>query len=97
MEHIKVLQENGEKNGVFVAMAGGLEAGEMSYVWSGNHKFIIDHTSVYPGFRDAGVGKAMIMKAVEFARNNNLKIIPSCPFAAAIFRRYPEISDVKAV
>lgn len=66
----------------------------MTYSWAGNDKFIIDHTEVNPEFNGQGVGKKMVLSAVEYARENNLKIIPLCPFAKAMFDKMQEIRDV---
>ncbi len=35
-----------------------------------------------------------IIKAVAFAREKNIKIIPLCPFAKKVFDKTPEYSDV---
>jgi hypothetical protein len=36
----------------------------------------------------------MVLKAVEYARENGIKIIPLCPFAKSVFDKTPEIRDV---
>lgn len=92
---MKIEQFDEEKRGTFVATEEGKEAGKMFYVWSGNEKFIIDHTEVYPGFEGKGVGKLLLMEVVKFAREKQLKIIPLCPFAKSMFNKMPEISDVR--
>lgn len=82
------------KKGVFLAMENDTQAGMMSYTWAGSDKFIIDHTEVNPDFGGQGVGNKMVMAAVGFARENNLKIIPLCPFAKSVFDKTGEIRDV---
>lgn len=91
---LEVKQNNRETKGEFVATFDGKKAGLMTYSWAGADKIIIDHTEVEPEFNGKGVGKEMVYKAVEFARENNLKIIPLCPFAAATFKKNEEIRDV---
>lgn len=91
---MNIQQHNTETKGAFRAMDNETAAGEMTYVWTGTDKFIIDHTEVYEAYNGKGVGKQLLMKAVEFARENNLKIIPLCPFAKRMFDRMPEIGDV---
>ena len=66
----------------------------MTYTWAGQNKFIIDHTEVSSNFKGLGIGKEMVYAAVNFARKNNLKILPLCPFAKAIFDKNNEIKDV---
>ncbi|MGB3116817.1 MAG: GNAT family N-acetyltransferase, partial [Ferruginibacter sp.] len=41
-----------------------------------------------------GYGKKLVMQSVEYARKNNLKIIPLCPFAKKVFDRTESIRDV---
>ena len=66
----------------------------MTYTWAGDSKFIIDHTEVSPDFNGKGVGKKLVMAAVDYARANNVKIIPLCPFAKSVFDKVEEIRDV---
>jgi uncharacterized protein len=82
------------KKGHFKAVEEGTEAGEMTYVWAGTDKFIIDHTVGNPEFK--GIGTKLLDNAVAFAREKNLKIIPLCPFAKKMFDRKPELHDVLA-
>jgi predicted GNAT family acetyltransferase len=91
---MEIIQENNERNGVFKALEDNTEAGLVSYTWAGNDKFIIDHTDVNPDFKGKGVGKQLVMKAVEYARAQNLKIMPLCPFAKSVFDKNAEIKDV---
>ena len=91
MEIKNVKEGNG---GNFRAEIDGSEAGLMSYSNAGADKFIIDHTEVRPKYAGKGVGKAMVMSAVEYARDNNIKIIPLCPFAKGVFVKDESIRDV---
>lgn len=88
-----IQQEDGGK-GSFKAMEGTTVAGEMTYVWAGETRFIIDHTEVSPAFNGKGVGKQLLMAAVEFARGRKVSILPLCPFAKAMFEKNKDISDV---
>lgn len=91
---MEIQQINDIKRGYFEAVEDGKEAGKMTYTWAGDSKFIIDHTEVSPDFNGKGVGKKLVMAAVDYARANNLKIIPLCPFAKSVFDKVPEIDDV---
>lgn len=84
------------KNSAFIAMENETEAGKVTFVWAGEDKIILDHTEVESEFSSQGVGKKMVMAAVEFAREKNLKIIPLCPYAKSVFDKDPEIADVRA-
>ena len=91
---MEIKQINDTKRGYFEAIEEGIEAGKMTYTWAGDSKFIIDHTEVSEEYNGKGVGKKLLTAAVDYARNNNLKIIPLCPFAKSVFDKTDEIHDV---
>lgn len=91
---MEVIQEDDGKKGVFKAIIEDRTAGAMTYVWAGTSRFIIDHTEVDPRFNGRGTGKNLLMAAVDFARKNQVKILPLCPFARAMFTKIKEIRDV---
>lgn len=91
-----IIQENTSKKGAFKAIQNSIEAGVMSYTWAGDDKFIIDSTHVDEAFGGQGVGKKLLQKVIEFAREQQVKIIPLCPFAKAAFDKDPSLADVKA-
>ena len=67
---------------------------EMTYVWAGEEKIIIDHTEVDESLSGKGIGKQLVEKAVVFAREKAIKIIPLCPFAKSVFDKVKEFNDV---
>ncbi|AWH85444.1 GNAT family N-acetyltransferase [Flavobacterium album] len=91
---MEIIHFDDGKKGHFKAVEGDTQAGLMTYVWAGDDKFIIEHTVGNPEFK--GVGMKLLDKAVAFAREKNLKIIPLCPFAKKMFDRKEEIRDVLA-
>jgi predicted GNAT family acetyltransferase len=60
-------EDNGEK-GAFYITENGERAAEMTYVWAGANKIIIDHTEVGISLRGAGAGKQLVEASVHFAR-----------------------------
>ena len=93
---VKLAREDDGRKGRFTVAENGRPAGEMTYVWAGTGKFIIDHTEVAEAFGGRGLGKQLFLEAVAFAREQQLKILPLCPFARRMFDRYPEFADVRA-
>lgn len=91
---MEILQENNETKGrFFIEMDGKIEA-EMTYTWAGPHRIIIDHTEVNEILKGQSAGKQMVLKAVDYAREKQIKILPLCPFAHRVFQKLPEIRDV---
>jgi len=66
----------------------------MTYSKAGDTKIIIDHTEVDDSLRGQGAGKTMVMEAVKFAREHEIKILPLCPFAKSVFDKNQDIRDV---
>jgi uncharacterized protein len=85
--------EHGSKGG-FVIEQDNERLAEMTYSKAGDKLIIIDHTEVSDKLRGTGAGKQLVMKAVEYARNNHIKILPLCPFARSVFDKTPEVADV---
>ncbi|NDV46491.1 N-acetyltransferase [Paludibacter sp. 221] len=92
---MKIEQRNNEDKGIFLAKDGDKIIGEMSYVWSGSDSFIIDHTGVNGKYQNQGVGSKLVNSAVIYARENQLTILPLCPFARAEFDRHPDYAEVR--
>lgn len=93
---VEIKREDDGKKGRFVLFDSQKFAGEMTYVWAGDGKFIIDHTGVEEGYNGKGYGKMLVMEGIEFARKNKLKIVPLCPYANSVFNKNPDLADVKA-
>lgn len=91
----EIKHSNNEKNGSFEILFDGRHAGEMTYTWAGKDKFIIDHTEIEEMYNGKGLGKDLVMAAVEFARKNNFKIMPLCPFAKKVFDSNDSLNDVR--
>nr|WP_315150490.1 GNAT family N-acetyltransferase [uncultured Flavobacterium sp.] len=83
-----------DKNGFFHIDINGKTEAKMTFIFAGPDKIIIDHTEVNEGNNGKGFGKKLVAKAVEFAREKNIKIIPLCPFAKKVFDKTPEFRDV---
>ena len=91
---MEVLHEDDGKKGRFYIMENGQECGEISYVWTGEDKLIIDHTVVDPRLKGQNVGYKLVTAVVNMAREKNVKVIPLCPFAKAVMTKKEELQDV---
>ncbi len=91
---MEIKQEDNEKKGAFYIEQDGKRVAEMTYVWVGTAKIIIDHTEVDDSLKGLGAGKQMVSKAVDFARQKGIKIMPLCPFAKSVFDKVKEFGDV---
>ena len=91
---LNIQQKDDGKHGAFEMYDHDALAGEMVYTWAGEKLFIIDQTDVADDYRGQGVGRKLLDAVVDFARNNQIKIIPLCPYAKSVFDKDPSIRDV---
>lgn len=81
------------KKGKFYIEIDSKQEAEMTYTYAGNDKIIIDHTEVSEKLKGQGVGYQLVEASVEFMRQENIKVIPLCPFAKAVFEKKTEYLD----
>ena len=87
--------ENESQKGEFYYEVDGKKLAMMTYSKAGKDKIIIDHTEVDSSLQGKGIGYELVAEAVDFARKNNIKIMPLCPFAASVFRKTSDYNNVK--
>ena len=56
--------------------------------------FVIAHVGVYPEHRGQGVAGKIVEAALQYARENGLRVIPMCSYAAAYIRRNPQYMEL---
>jgi len=89
-----ILHKQNGPNGFFYIGEEAEPLAQMTYHFSGEHLMVIEHTEVSDALRGQNAGYQLVHTAVEYARANNMKILPLCPFAAAVFKKKPEYGDV---
>ena len=61
----------------------------IDYIPAGQN-IVFTHTEVPKVFEGQGVASKMAKTALEYAKENNLQVIPLCPFVAGYIRKHPE-------
>ncbi|MBC7120298.1 MAG: N-acetyltransferase [Candidatus Methanosuratus sp.] len=56
----------------------------------------LDSTYVPKKFRGKGVGSRLVEAAISHAKENGLRVVPVCPFAAEYFKKHPEHNGMLA-
>lgn len=92
----EIKKEDNGKKGRFAIYEDDQFAGELTFTWAGDSKFIIDHTGIEDNYGGKGFGKKLVKAAVDFARKENKTIIPLCPFAKAVFDKTDDYNNVLA-
>lgn len=68
-------------------------AAHLDYVRRGERVFMT-HTEVPEEFEGKGVGSSLARAALDWAREQGLKVVPHCPFVETWVKRHPEYSDL---
>ena len=81
--------------GAFFVEEDGKRLAELTYTVAGS-KVILDHTDVDDSLRGTGTGRKLVAAAVDWAREEEVRLLPLCPFARSVFDKTPEFGDVLA-
>ncbi len=57
-------------------------------------KLIYDHTIVPQELGGRGVGSALVKHALDYAREQNKKVLPQCSFVASYISKHSEYQDL---
>jgi predicted GNAT family acetyltransferase len=66
---------------------------KLDYIKDGKN-FVITHVGVYPEFRNQGLAAKIVDAGLEYAKQNSLRVIPMCAYAAAYIRRNPQYLEL---
>ncbi len=85
-------KEDGNE-GVFYIEQNGEELAEMTYKIE-KGKMVIQHTEVDESLRGKNIGFQLVEQGVEYARQENLKILPVCEYADKVLQTTEQFQDV---
>ena len=90
----KISIDREELNGVheFVLRVDGERLGFLEFTRPDVGVMRIEYVEVAPQLRGTGLGRQLVAKAVDFARDAKLRIVPICSYARAVIQRDPAMS-----
>ena len=90
----KVTIEREELNGAneFVLRIDGERFGFLEFTRPEVGLMRIEYVEVSPELRGTGLGRQLVEKAVAFATDAKLKVVPICSYARAVMQRDPALS-----
>lgn len=92
---MEIQHRENDKRGMFFARDEQGIFAELTYTKKEENILTIDHTEVRPELEGRGIASRLLAHSVAFARENNYKIDPLCPFAEVQFDRNESYQDVK--
>ena len=93
---MEIQHENNKKKGAFFIEDKGERLAELQYFYSVPSEITAYHTEVDERLRGQKIGDKLVAALVGFARENGLKVVPTCPFTKKVIDRTPEFQDVLA-
>ena len=86
--------EREELNGVheFVLRIDGEKFGFLEFTRPEVGVMRIEYVEVSPSLRGTGLGRQLVEKAVAFANEAKLRVVPICSYARAVIQRDPALS-----
>ena len=89
---MELIVKHDKDNERFITEVDGSEA-FLDYQREGD-KINFYHTYTPPRLRGRGIAKTVVEFAFKYARENNLKVIPSCSYVQSFVERNKEYKDL---
>jgi predicted GNAT family acetyltransferase len=89
MESQIELKLDSNRRGAFVIEQNETRLAEMAIAIIGEN-LIVYHTEVKEQLQGQGIAGKLLEQMVGYARTNNLKVVPLCPYVLAQFKRHTE-------
>jgi len=81
-------------NRFFIGESEQNDLARITFYYEQENVIVIDHTFVAVELRGKAIAGKLLAKVVEFAKDNNLLIIPKCSYAVAKMTRNDEYADI---
>ena len=79
-------------NHAFEVLIDG-QLSKLDYIQDGKN-FVITHVGVYPEHRGQGIAGKIVEAGLQYAKENSLRVVPMCSYAAAYIRRNPQYLEL---
>jgi hypothetical protein len=85
------VQHDTTRHRFFVELDG--QVGLLNYRLSPG-KIVFTHAEVPHAFEGHGIASAIAKTALEWAKSQNLRVVPACPFMAAYVKKHAEYQSL---
>ncbi|MCJ8209515.1 N-acetyltransferase [Mucilaginibacter sp. RS28] len=90
------LENKGDDELLFFIAEDSAHIGEMYAAITEPKVITIYHTHVKEAYQGRHLGELLVENSVNYARKNQLRIVPSCSYAQGVFARRKDFNDVLA-
>jgi len=81
-------------NRFFIGESEDNDLARITFYYEQENVIVINHTFVAVELRGKAIAAKLLAKVVEFAKDNNLLIIPECSYAVVKMTRNDEYKDI---
>jgi hypothetical protein len=94
MEEVKLVLNEHHRGHFFIEDNGeGVAAMQIGIL---ENVLTVYHTEVLPDYEGKGLAKKLLTTMADYARKNNLKVVPFCPYVLAQFKAHPDVyADIR--
>ena len=85
--------DHDEERETFEAIIGK-ERAVLEYRSNKEGKFFITHTEVPPTLQGKGIAGILVLHVFDYIRENNMRMIPVCPYVKSYLKKHPEHMDL---
>ncbi|MBS1644940.1 MAG: N-acetyltransferase [Bacteroidetes bacterium] len=94
---MNIQHQTSDTGGRFYYEENGKELAGMYYIQNEGKHITIEHTEVDESLGGKGVGKLLLEKTIDFAREHGLRITPVCSYAKHVMdKNADKYEDVRA-
>lgn len=91
MSNVLIVREQHGGSHEFVLTVDGERAGFLDYTL-GDGVMRIEYVEVAPELRGSGLGRQLVQRAIEYAQEMQLRVVPICGYARGLIQRDPVLS-----
>lgn len=87
---LKIFHEQNRSTGTFYIKSNCEKLAYIAYQENPGNCFRLTHTFVDPSLRGQNIASKLTEEVVTYARKNEIKLVPVCPYLVQWFERNPE-------
>lgn len=91
---MEIKEERKGKKGEFYIEENRERIARIQFFHSGDGEITVYHTEVDKELRGEGIGEDLVERVVKCARDEGVKIVPTCPYARKVIEKNKELRTV---
>jgi predicted GNAT family acetyltransferase len=93
---VKTIEHDLDRHRFVLSIADGERGGFLDYRPLGDGVWDLTYTFVPRQDRGGGMGRSLVLHVLQHAREQGLRVVPTCGFVATVIEENPEYQDLIA-